>query len=88
MLVALYLSMKNLQTIYIPTSDNTKLMVGYLDKRDYYEHFDKTSNVKEVESVVFTQNEFNQFLEQYGKELLNSVDENPLSEILQKYQVI
>lgn len=79
MRIALYLCMKKLQTIYIPTSDNTNLMVGSLDKRDFYQNFEKTCNVKEQDSIVFTQNEFNEFLENHRKEILNGVESRDLN---------
>ena len=63
-----------LQTIYIPTSDDNNLLVGSIDKHDYYKSFTKERNVKEIEAFVFTPEELKKLLEDYTDRITENVD--------------
>ena len=65
-----------IQTVYLPTSDNTALMVGTIDKYDYYKSFQKERNVEEVERITFTPEEFETFKRDFSKELLEKAASN------------
>jgi len=63
-----------LQTVYIPTSDDNNLLVGSIDKQDYYKSFTKERNVKEVEVFVFTPEELKKLLEDYTDRIVTNAD--------------
>ena len=65
-----------IQTVYLPLSANTALMVGTIDKYDDYKSFQKERNVEEVKLITFTLEEFKQFKREFGKELLELATEN------------
>jgi len=65
-----------IQTVYLPTSDNTDLVVGTIDKYDYYKSFQKERNVEEVQLITFTPEKFEQFKREFGKELLEKAVDN------------
>jgi hypothetical protein len=65
-----------IQTVYLPTSDNTDLVVGTIDKYDYYKSFQKERNVEEVQLITFTPEEFEQFKREFGGKLLEKAADN------------
>jgi hypothetical protein len=64
-----------LKTVYVHTSNETKLQVGTIDQADYYKSFDKIGNVKEKELITFTQEEYNQHIQKVIKDTLQTAAE-------------
>jgi len=88
-----------IQTVYLPTSDNTALMVGTIDKYDYYKSFQKERMYSEedLKSAFFNGGDmkdieefnywFEQFKREFVKEPINVLEDGDVSVDLEKFVV-
>lgn len=72
------------RTVYIPTSNNSKLKVGTIDNDDYYKSFNSEATVEEKEGYFFTPEEYKNRLIDFGI-LVSNYSHNDMGAMFEQY---